>query len=208
MFMTTRSTFGGAAMLAVVTSLVTSVMGPVAVGATRTLSDRQAPSPDSPAAAEFVKRVDAYVTLHRKLEATLPARPDKPTPEQIDQAQRGLFTLLQSARSNARQGDLFTPAMTTFVKGVLAPLLEGPAGDRLRASLMDENVKELPLKVNQRYPDGIPLATMPPRLLKALPELPEQMEFRFVASQFVLLDTHAHLIVDFIPNALPAKVKP
>lgn len=207
MFTTPRGSIwwiDGAAMFA----LVTSMTWPVAVGATRTPSDRQTPSPDSPAVAEFRKRVDDYVSLHRKLEATLPARSAKPTPEQIDQAQRGLFALLQSARANARQGDLFTPGMTTFVKGVLAPLFEGRAGERLRASLMDENVKELPLKVTQRYPDGIPLATMPPRLLKALPELPEQMEFRFVASQFVLLDTHAHLIVDFIPNALPGKVKP
>jgi hypothetical protein len=170
-------------------------------------ADQQTPS-ESPAVRDFVQRVDAYVALHRKLEATLPRVPDKPTPQQIDQAQRGLLGLLQTARANAAQGDVFTPGMTAYVKGVLVPLFEGPAGERLRASLMDENVKELPLKVNQRYPDGIPLATMPPRLLKALPELPEQMEFRFVASQFVLLDTHAHLIVDFIPNALPGKVKP
>ena len=78
--------------------------------------------------------------------------------------------------------------MTALVKRLMVEMFTGPGGQRLRASMMDENVKELPLKVNQRFPDEIPLATMPPRLLKVLPELPEQMEFRFVASQFVLLD--------------------
>jgi hypothetical protein len=95
--------------------------------------------------------------------------------------------------------------MTVFVKELITRTLKGPGGARLRASLMDENVKELPLGVNQRYPTEIPLATMPPTLLKELPALPEDMEFRFVASQFVLLDTHAQLVVDFIPGALPLR---
>jgi hypothetical protein len=160
---------------------------------------------ESPVVTDFMRRVEDYVALHRQLERTLPALPDDATPVQIDQAQRGLFALLTAARAGARRGDLFTPGMTAFVQDLLGRMFAGEAGRRLRASLMDENVKELPLRVNQRYPDEIPLATMPPRLLKALPTLPEQMEFRFVASQFVLLDTHAHLIVDFIPGALPAK---
>jgi hypothetical protein len=160
---------------------------------------------DAAAIAEFMKRVDAYVALHRKLESTLPKAPAEATPQQIDQAQRALLTVLQSARADARPGDVFTPAMTALVKRLMVEVFSGPGGSRLRASMMDENVKELPLKVNQRFPDEIPLATMPPRLLKALPELPEQMEFRFVASQFVLLDTHAHLVVDFIPAALPGR---
>jgi hypothetical protein len=159
---------------------------------------------DAAALAEFMKRVEAYVALHRKLESTLPTAPEDATPQQIDQAQRALLAALQAARAEARQGDLFTPAMTALVKRLMVEMFTGPGGQRLRASMMDENVKELPLKVNQEFPE-IPLATMPPRLLKVLPELPEQMEFRFVASQFVLLDTHAHLVVDFIPAALPGR---
>ena len=29
------------------------------------------------------------------------------------------------------------------------------------------------------------------------------MEFRFVGNDLILMDTHAHIIADFIPNALP-----
>ncbi len=165
-------------------------------------------TPASPAVVEFMKRVESYAALHRKLESTVPKLPDEATPVQIDQSQRALFAQVKAARAGARQGDLFTPAMTAYVKDLLRGMFDGEGGQRLRASLMDENVKELALTVNQRFPDEIPLATMPPRLLKALPELPEQMEFRFVASNFVLLDSHAHLVVDFIPAALPPKARP
>ena len=84
-------------------------------------------------------------------------------------------------------------------------IFAGSKGWQLRSSIMDENVKFIPLKVNQRYPDAIPLTSMPPDVLKALPGLPEEMEYRFVGDQLVLLDPHAHLIADFIPDALPAK---
>lgn len=160
-------------------------------------------SPNVPAVTGFVERVTQYAELHRKLEATLPKLPQEATPQQIDKNERTLGLLIQSARKEARRGDLFTPEMTAFVKNLMAQVFGGPDGRQLRSSVMDENVKELPLRVNQRFPDVIPISTMPPAILKALPELPEQMQYRFVASQFVLLDTHSHLVADFIPAVLP-----
>ena len=161
------------------------------------------PGPKEPAVAVFVERVNEYVALHKKLEATLPKLPEKATPQQIDQNERALGLKIQAARKNAQRGDLFTPEMTVFVKNLMVKVFSGPEGQKLRGSVMDENVKELPLKVNQRFPDVIPISTMPPAILKALPELPEQMQYRFVASQFVLLDSHSHLVADFIPAVLP-----
>jgi hypothetical protein len=153
----------------------------------------------------FKDRLDEYVALHRKLEATLPKLPQEATPQQIDQNQRKLGALIQEARKGVPQGHIFNPEMTRMVKGVMTRVFGGPEGQKLRSSMMDENVAELPLTVNQRWPDTIPMATMPPAILKSLPTLPEQMQYRFVASQFVLLDHHAHLVADFIPAALPSK---
>ena len=161
------------------------------------------PSPKLvPAVANFVERVNQYAALHKKLEATLPKLPEKATPEQIDQNERALGALIQSARKTAKRGDLFTPEMTVFVKNLMAQVFKGPEGQKLLSSVMDENVKELPVTVNSRFPDVIPVSTMPPAILKALPELPEQMQYRFVATQFVLLDSHSHLVADFIPAVL------
>jgi hypothetical protein len=69
---------------------------------------------------------------------------------------------------------------------------------------MDENPGPIALKVNGRYPDTVPIASMPPELLAALPKLPEELEYRFVGAHFILFDPHSHTIPDFIPNALPA----
>jgi len=160
---------------------------------------------DAKVAADFLERVNAYAALHRKLEAAGPRLPDAATPQQIDQAQRELAARIQSARAGGARGDLFTPEVTVFVKGLLKQVFAGPDGQQLRSSIMDENVKFIALKVNQRYPDAIPFASMPPEVLAALPTLPEQMEYRFVGDQLILLDPHAHIIADFIPDAMPER---
>ena len=165
----------------------------------------QAANPDAAAIAGFMERVNQYVAVHQKLKGTLPKLPQEATPEQIDQRERALGALIQSARKTARRGDLFTPEMTVVIKRLMTQVFSGPEGQLLRSSVMDENVKDLPLRVNQRFPDGIPMTTMPPAVLKALPDLPEQMQYRFVALQFVLLDPHANVVADFIPGVLPAK---
>lgn len=162
-------------------------------------------NPDAPAVAAFLERVNQYVALHKKLEDTLPKLPNDATPQQIDQRERSLAALIRAARPNAQRGDLFTPEMTAIVKRVMAIVFSAPDGHKLRSSIMDENVAELPLTVNQRFPTAIPMATMPPMLLKSLPELPEEMQYRFVASQFVLLDPHANIVADFIPAVIPVK---
>jgi hypothetical protein len=155
--------------------------------------------------ADFMERVKQYVVLHQKLEATQPHVPKEATPKQIDQRERALGALIQNARTGAKRGDLFTPGMSAFAKRILARVFGGAEGQQLRASIMDENVKPIALKVNQRYPDEIPIATMPPEVLQTLPSLPEELEYRFLGEQLILLDRHAHIIVDFIIDALPGK---
>ena len=59
------------------------------------------------------------------------------------------------------------------------------------------------MSVNGRYPDTVPVSTVPPQVLQTLPRLSEDMEYRFIGNRIVLLDVHAHLIADFIDNALP-----
>lgn len=162
-----------------------------------------ATNPDAKVVSEFLRRVNEYVGVHQKFEREAPTLPEDATPQQIDQTQRVLAAGIQSARAGAKQGDIFTADMTAYVKRLLNHAFGGAKGRRRRSSVMDENVKFIPLKANQRYPDAIPLTSMPPKVLEALPELPEEMEYRFVGDHFILLDPHAHIIPDFIPDALP-----
>ena len=162
-------------------------------------------NPDAKALAGFLDRVNEYVKVHQKLEATLPHLPKEATPQQIDNNQRALGALIKDARRGARQGDIFTPESQIVIKRLLAKVFGGPDGPALKASIMDENPGIPKIVVNERYPDTVPLSTIPPQVLQGLPKLPEEMEFRFVGNTLVLMDVHAHIIADYIPDAFPHK---
>lgn len=158
---------------------------------------------DAKVLAAFLDRVNQYVVVHQKQENTLPKLSKESTPEQVDAHQRALAKLLQEARKDARQGDIFTPDSQAVIKKLIAKVFSGQDGPSLKASVMDENPGVPNLKVNARYPDEIPVSTIPPQLLEGLPKLPEEMEYRFVGDDLILMDTHAHIIADFIPNSFP-----
>ncbi len=155
------------------------------------------------AAEDFESRVRNYRTLQKELEATLPKLPKRATPEQVDENQRALGALIKTARAGAKRGELLTPDMQALVKRILAVVLGGANGKIIKASIMDENPGVPTLSVNDRYPDAIPLSTMPPQVLKALPKLEEELEYRFVGERLVLMDARAHIIVDFTDDVLP-----
>lgn len=155
--------------------------------------------------ADFKTRVDTYAALEKKLEATLPKLPTEATPHQIDQHQRALSVVITMARKSAKQGDLFTPDMQNVVRGLMQQVFKrSDMKAVLRESIEDENPRgSVKVNVNGRYPDNVPLASMPPEVLRNLPPLPEGLEYRFVGSSLILLDVRAHLIVDYVTRALP-----
>ncbi len=161
---------------------------------------------DAQALATMTDRLKEYVDLHVKLERSLPSLPKEATPQQIDKNQRAFEALLREARAAAKPGDIFTPEARPVIIRLLATIFGGPDGQQLKASIMDENPVDpvaLKLAVNGRYPDTVPLTTVPPQVLQTLPKLTEDLEYRFIGDWLILLDTHAHVIADFIDNALP-----
>jgi hypothetical protein len=151
---------------------------------------------------EFLKRVDQYVALHKKLEDPLPKLPKEATPQQMDAHERALGKLIQQARTGAKQGDIFTPAMQRFVRTLLRPIFSGADGLQIKSEITDkENKASVKLVVNGRYPDEVPVSTMPPQVLAALPKLPEELEYRFILNNLILFDPHAHLIADYMVRA-------
>ncbi len=161
---------------------------------------------DSQALATMIERVKEYTKLHIKIERSLPKLPKEATPEQIDKNQRALEKLVQEARATAKPGDIFTPEARPVIKRLLANVFGGPDGKQLKSSIMDENPvtpAAMKLTVNRRYPDSVPLASVPPQVLQTLPKLTEDLEYRFIGYWLILLDVHAHVIADFIEDALP-----
>jgi hypothetical protein len=151
---------------------------------------------------DFLKHVDEYVAQHKKSEDTLPKLSKQTNPQEIDTHERALAKLIQEGRKNAKQGDLLTPAMQRWVRTVLRPIFAGKEGAQIRDEILDKEYKgNVKLVVNGRYPDEVPVSTMPPQVLAALPKLPEELEYRFIQNNLILFDPHAHIIADFMVSA-------
>ena len=152
--------------------------------------------------SKFENRVKTYVEDRNKLEDTLKDLPKQTDPASADRHQRALQKLVQVKRASAKQGDIFTPDMQQLVRRLLAPVFAGKGGRQIRDEIHDNEYKgNAPLAVNARYPDEVPLSTMPPQVLQALPKLPGELEYRFINSSLILFDPHAHIIVDYMVRA-------
>ena len=150
---------------------------------------------------EFTKRIADYIALHKKIEGTLPALPKQTDPNTIDRHQRALALLVQAARKGAKQGDIFAPPMQQLVRRLLRPIFLGADGTQIKNEILDGEYKAVKLVVNGRYPDEVPISTVPPQVLQQLPKLDEELEYRFIKNNMILFDSHAHLIVDFVERA-------
>lgn len=161
-------------------------------------------NPDAEILVDFKKRIDEYMALHNKLEKEAPPLKETKDPAKIKASQDVLAMKIREARKGARQGDIFTPEIRQLFRRLMHPEVKGPEGRATKAAITEESheLKSVPLKVNAEYPDNAPLMTVPPNILAALPKLPEDLEYRFVSRNMILLDTHANVIVDFVPNAI------
>lgn len=158
---------------------------------------------DAAALATMNDRLTNYVEAHKKIEDGLPKRSAEASPEEIEKNQRAFELKVREARKDAKQGDIFGPAAQPVIKRLLAAVFAGPEGKEMVASILDENPVGMKLSVNMRYPDSVPISTVPPEVLQTLPRLSEDMEYRFVGRHLILLDSHAHVVADFIPDAIP-----
>jgi hypothetical protein len=143
----------------------------------------------------FRSRVDAYTVLRRQITADLLERGVDPTADSGREFRQRLGVALREARRRARPGEIFCPEIAGRLRSMVWQALQGE----------DDILSEVPavrsVRVNDFYPEGEPLATVPPSLLRALEPLPQELQYRFLSNALILLDIDTALIVDFIPNA-------
>jgi len=153
---------------------------------------------------EFLERVQVYVTLHKSVESTLPALKPTDLPEMITAHQLALARKIREARPNAKQGDIFTEDSRDAFGRTVHDEFRGPHGHGARTTIRQgEPLSKVHLRVNEPYPDGVPFTTVPPTLLLKFPKLPDQVAYRIVGHDLILLDVTANLVVDRIPEIIP-----
>lgn len=155
---------------------------------------------------EFNQHVMQYVELQKKLERSLPALGRKEPQEKIVERRKALAAKIKESRAAAKYGDVFAPEIAEEFRRIIRSELQGPKGAAPRKTIDEgegESLSRLVLRVNDTYPEALPMTTMPPTLLLKFPQLPKEVAYRIVGRDLVLLDVEADLIVDFIRGALP-----
>ena len=157
-------------------------------------------SADNSVVTDFEQRVRDFIKLRDAAEDRVGRMPDRTTPEQIVKRQHALGAEIAKNRAGAAPGAIFVPGMQIYIRNVVRRVITGPDGAVIKASLMDENPMAARVAINERYPDTIPMSTMPPDILAALPTLPADLEYRFVGNRLILLDIRSHFVIDFVEN--------
>ena len=159
-------------------------------------------TPDAKTVNDFEARAKQYLDFRQKV-AGKPPKPSN-TPDAIVSKQHELGDKVRVARAGAMPGEVFTPEIAQYFRQRIAACFAGPHGNEIRASLRHAEPVKMELQINQSYPESVPLQSTPPTLLLNLPALPDGLEYRILDSELVLRDTQANIVVDYIPNALPA----
>ena len=161
---------------------------------------------DLVATQNFQRRIDEYVLLHRLLETFIPPLRVTRDISQNETSMRTLRLRIQLARRNAQLGEIFTAdAARTFRRQIAGCLTreEWQAVHDDNGRNDEEELRvEAPLLIpNMEWPERVPYDFVPPQLLRVLPPLPVELQYRIIGRSLVLWDHHANLIVDILPAA-------
>jgi hypothetical protein len=174
---------------------------------------------DSDTLEKFAEEVEEYVELRKSVLTHIPPVTPKSTADELSARQRSLTQAIVAYRKGKKRGNIFRKDVEAAIRRTLAKEFTGPDGPALIKAVKQGNPKvegnpvpndptkevkpPVTLAVNAVYPDAAPFSTVPPSLLLKLPQLPEEVRFRFVGRALILRDTEANVILDFIPDVVP-----
>jgi hypothetical protein len=162
----------------------------------------QAVNPTGTAVKAFIDRVNDYVALKHKVDDGIPKLTETMDPAKIAARERALGEALIKARVSAKAGDVFVTQFQPVLKQTIKrDFAKRTAAER--KALVIELPKAIQVNINAFYPTTIPLVTFPGNLLKALPELPDGLEYRIVYRHIILRDVQGNYVIDMVQNVFP-----
>jgi hypothetical protein len=152
---------------------------------------------------EFAARVNHYVEIHRLVTAPLGPPEMCSDPEELLRQERAFAKAIRGGRPDAREGDIFTPEAARYFRALIAKVAWERGldfvGELEDAAAWDT---EAAVDVNAQLPwNAGPM--MWPSVLWRLPELPPELEYRFVGRDLVLIDVIGNVVVDVLRESLP-----
>jgi hypothetical protein len=160
------------------------------------------PDRESSVLLPFRQAVSDYSVLHHAVELGLPALDVSVDAEAIHAAIDARAAAIRRARADASIGDIFAPEVAHVLRMRIRSALEaaGLGCAELLERMYDGAEWEVPV-VNGTFEWSTAIAT-PPAVLAVLPPLPEELQYRFVGADLVLVDIEANLIVDVLTGVL------
>ena len=160
---------------------------------------------DAAAIEQFHAEIEKYLEVRRGLLDEVPGPKAESTAVELNNASDALAAAIRRRRPDTKPGAIFTPTIAEALRRRISAAVRAANLEPVLAGIDDEGVGIARPSVYLRFPAAAQLATMPPSLLAALPELPKELEYRIVGTYLVLRDIDAALVLDFIPGAVPRK---
>lgn len=176
--------------------------GPSLLWASSPQAAASAPA-EAAALAEFKDAITKYMALRRGLRNEVAGPVKDSTSSQVTNASDALAGAIQRARHNAQVGSIFSQPAAAVIKRRVADAVRTENLVPVLADIDDEGKAGPMPKIHLRLPVSAQMATMPPSLLKVLPPLPKELEYRILGRYLILRDVDASLIIDYIPAAVP-----
>ena len=180
---------------------------------TPTLPPATVPAQPDATYQPFSQALQAYVDLtqpFRKVAAQeaekVPgkAAADSGAEQSVRTRQDSLADALRTKlRPTAKQGDLVSAAIATAIKGEIQRAVASPKRELIFDELSEQNEAQA-TPATPTVNVHLDAPRVPPRVMEVLPPLPKQLEYDFIGRTLVVRDVDADVVVDFIPDALPA----
>jgi hypothetical protein len=162
-------------------------------------------STDATVLKQFDAAVRQYIVLRRRAVAELPPLVVTADPAEISSRSDAIANAILRARGRVSTGDIFSAPVADLLRRRIASI----AKDADLADVFTPNPDDEPVtksvELHSRFPAGSSMATMPPSMLKVLPPLPPELEYRFVGTTLVVRDIHAALVVDVAVDMVSSK---
>jgi hypothetical protein len=142
--------------------------------------------------------------MHRRVTAPLGPPEMCADAEELLRQEWAFAKAIREARPYAREGDIFTPEVARYFRAVIAEVawerglnlvgeVEDAAGWDTEAAVVDVNA-QIPWNAGPMMWSSV---------LSRLPELPPELEYRFVEHDLVLVDMFGSVVVDVLRDSLP-----
>lgn len=170
-------------------------------------SSPQAAPSSSAAEAAAIKQFDAeiakYMRLRQKIRSEVQGPVKNSSSSQVNNASDALAGAIERSRQGAQVGAIFSEPIATVIKRRISHAVRTENLVAVLADIDDEGKSTMAPKVHLRLPVSAQMATMPASLLKVLPALPKELEYRILGRYLIIRDVDASLILDYIPLAVP-----